>query len=837
MYSLYRKIIVSYPKYLLAGVTLFLLLFGYYATKLEIDASAETLLLEDDPDLAFTREVNQHFNTENMLVVAYTPRQPLLSADTRKTISQISSEIEKLSLVESVDSILTVPLLFSPPMPLKDLVDEVHTLQNSHPDMALVKKEFLTNPLYKGRLVSKDFTTTAILINLKKDKRYTELLNKRNALRKKKRQSGLSPIEAKELDEVTKSFKQHRDKMRQTEEENVAQTRAILQKYKQSGTLFLGGVSMIASDIIHYVKSDLVIYGTTLILLLMLILWLVFRELRWVVIPVVISAMAVLAITSALGFFGWEITVISSNFIALQLIITLSIILHLIVRYRELVIEKPDWSHEAIIMETVKSKWAPTLFAILTTIAGFSSLVFSQIKPVINLGWMMSAGIFLSLLITFLVFPAMLMLLPKSQISAGSGRVKNRRFSFVSWAKEQVLRDRRGIFFVTLLALIFTLSGASQLIVENSFINYFKKDTEIYRGMKVIDEKLGGTTPLDVVLTFKSQPNASDGTAESTDEEDDFDEEFEETEDEAQYWFTKEKMDQVTKAHRYLEGLDALGSVQSLATILEIGQRLNGGEPLDGLTLALLYNKLPEKYRKMILSPYVNVDTNQVRIATRVVDSNPKLRRDALLKRIRHDLNSSVLDREMVDVKLSNLMVLYNNMLQSLFNSQIKTLGFTLAILFVMFLLLFRSLKLTLIALGVNVISVSLVFGFMGWFHIPLDIMTITIAAIAIGIGVDDTIHYIHRFKEEYQKDQNYLAAMERTHESVGYAMLYTTLTIMIGFSILLLSNLIPTIYFGLLTVVVMAVALLANILLLPKLLVRLRVFDDALSPSRVKSR
>ena len=832
MYALYHKFITGYPKLVLSGVLLFLLTFGYYATKLEIDASAETLLLDDDPDLAFTREINKHFNTENMLVVAYTPSQSLLSDTTLKTISEMSHKIEQLPMVESVDSILTVPLLFSPPRALKDLVDEVHTLQNSHPDKALVKKEFLTNPLYSGRLVSRDFTTTAILINLKKDSEFTALLEKRNAFRKKEREGGLTPEDRQAFEAVRQAFKAHRDKMRLLNEENIAKTRAILHQYKSSGRLFLGGVNMIASDIVQYVKSDLVVYGSTLILLLMLILWIVFREIRWVVITVIISAMSVLAITSALGFFGWEITVISSNFIALQLIITLSIILHLIVRYRELVLSAPELSHEAIIMETVKSKWAPTLFAILTTIAGFSSLVFSHIKPVINLGWMMSAGIFLSLLITFLVFPAIMMLLPKSRISNLSTGTKKRRFSFVSWAKERVLKDKRAIFVATVLAILFTLSGASQLIVENSFINYFKKDTEIYQGMKVIDEKLGGTTPLDVILTFKSAPQTEEESANTSEDEDEFDEEFEETENEAQYWFTKEKMDMVAKAHHYLEGLDEIGDVQSMATILEIGRRLNDGEPLDGLTLALLYTKVPQKYRKIILSPYVNVDTNQIRIATRVVDSNPKLRRDALLKRIRHDLNTTVIDPTMVDVKLSNLMVLYNNMLQSLFDSQIRTLGFTLAILFVMFLLLFRSLKITLIALGVNVISVSLVFGFMGWFHIPLDIMTITIAAIAIGIGVDDTIHYIHRFEEEYRKDGEYLGAMIRAHESVGYAMLYTTLTIMIGFSILVLSNLIPTIYFGLLTVVVMAVALLANILLLPKLLVRLRAFDGAVKPN-----
>ncbi len=836
MYSLYRKLIVDYPKWVLVGVLLLVLGLGYYATKLEIDASAETLLLEDDPDLAFAREVNRRFEGGDDLVVAYTPRTPLLSDTTLTTITEMSSAIERLPMVTSVDSIVTLPLLFSPPKALTDIVDGVETLQNSHPDRALVKEEFLTNPLYKGRLVSKDFTTTAILIHLKRDTRYRELLQKRNTLRRKAKTTGLTPKEQEDYRKIKQAFKVHRDTMRLYNDETIAQIRAILHRYQTTGRLFLGGVNMIASDIVGYVKSDLLVYGTTLIVLLMLILWVVFREVRWIVIPVVISAMAVVAITGALGFFGWEITVISSNFIALQLIITLSIILHLIVRYRELVVTQPELSHDAVIVESVRSKWAPTFFAIITTIAGFASLVFSDIKPIMNLGWMMSAGIFLSLLITFMVFPAMLALLPKSRVVVRT-RETTSAFSFVGHTKAWVLRDRWGIGVVTLLAIVFTLTGASQLIVENSFINYFKKDTEIYQGMRVIDEKLGGTTPLDVILTFKSQPESSDTSSSTEEEEDDFDAEFEESANDAAYWFTQEKMEQVIRVHNYLEKIDTIGSVVSLATVLEIGKRLNGGQPLDGLTLALLYNKLPQRYREMILAPYVNVEANQVRIATRVRDSDPTLRRDALLKKIASDLNTTLVDPKMADYHLSNLMVLYNNMLQSLFDSQIKTLGFTLAILFGMFLLLFRSLKITLIALGVNIVSVSLVFGVMGWLHIPLDIMTITIAAIAIGIGVDDTIHYIHRFEEEYQIDRDYLSAMVRTHESVGYAMLYTTVTIMIGFSILMLSNLIPTIYFGLLTVVVMAVALVANMVLLPKLLVRLRAFDGLLSPSRVKSR
>jgi predicted RND superfamily exporter protein len=372
------------------------------------------------------------------------------------------------------------------------------------------------------------------------------------------------------------------------------------------------------------------------------------------------------------------------------------------------------------------------------------------------------------------------------------------------------------------------VTGASQLIVENSFINYFKKDTAIYQGMKIIDQELGGTTPLDVILTLSDENSTVTNTTtteENTDAFlDSFEDEFSTTEDEDQYWFTDEKIKIIKKVHDYLTQLPQIGEVQSFATLLDTAKILNDNKELDSVDLAIIYQKLPQKYRDVILTPYVNIEHDQLRFFTRIVDSNEALRRDALLNKIEDDLSQSI-DPEVATVQLSNLMVLYNNMLQSLFNSQITMIGLVLLIVSLMFLLLFRSFKLTLIALIVNIVPIGMVFGFMGWLHIPLDIMTITIAAIAMGIGIDDTIHYIHRFQVEFEKDNRYYYSMHRTNNSIGNAMYFTTLVIMIGFSILTLSNLIPTIYFGLLTMLVMVAALISDLILLPKLLLLFKPF------------
>lgn len=816
----YTHTILKYPIGVLVLLFLSMGFFGYYATKLEIDASAETLLLEDDKDLQFAREITKRYATQDFLVITFTPQASLLDDSSLQLIEKISSDLKTLPRVDSITSILNVPLLQSPVVEIKSLVDEVRTLRSPNIDKALVKQEFLNSPLYQGNLVSSDFKTTAILVNLKTDKRYFELLDKRNTLLNKQKTAVLTQAEEQSLNEVKIAFKAYRDAMRDIEHDNIQNIRAIMDKYQSQATLFLGGVSMIANDIVGFVQNDLVIYGSTLVLILIVILWIIFRQLRWVVLPMLICVISVIATTGSLGFFGWEITVISSNFIAMQLIITISIVLHLIVRYRELTVKYRHASQQKLVLNTVLSKLNPSFFAILTTIAGFASLVFSNIQPVINLGWMMSVGIALSLMIAFIIFPSVLMLL---QVKRADVQFEN-NMPLTNICAQVVTHHPKWIVTITVVLIIASLLGASKLIVENSFINYFKSDTEIYKGMEVIDKQLGGTTPLDVVLTFKEETTKE--TEQSADPFDSFDAEFESSANDEQYWFTKDKMDKIKAVHNYLKTIPEIGYIQSFATLLEVGKTINNNEELDGFKLALLYNKLPQEYKSIILSPFIDIQANQVRFTTRIVDSNPNLRRDELIQKINKELEPIVGDD---NFRISNLMVLYNNMLQSLFDSQIKTLGFVLIILFIMFLILFRSISLAFIAIVTNIVPIGIVFAVMGFGNIPLDIMTITIAAISIGIGVDDTIHYIHRFKEEFKKDHNYIEAMKRSHNSIGYAMTYTSLAVMMGFSILVLSNLIPTIYFGILTVVVMITMLSSALLLLPRLLIILKPLNKTI--------
>ncbi len=820
--SFYQNYILKYPKLFFSLILLFSFFMVFFASKLEIDASSETLLLERDKDLDFTREIGKKFTAPDYLVVTYSVEEDLLSDKNINNIKNLSEQLLKVDFVESIMNITNVPLLQSPPRPVGEMLKDMYTLDSKGVDKKLAQKEFLESPIYKENLVSNDFKTTSLLINLKGEPYYFELINNRDHYLELRKQRSLTNKEKVKFEKAKKLLKDYRDKQRVKNHNDIEETRQILSDFQKEHNvkLHLGGTTMIADDMVEFVKYDLKSFGTAIVVLLVIILYVLFREIRWVVLPLFISFISIVITSGFLGLFGWEITVISSNFISLQLIMNISLVIHLVIKYKELHMLYPDNTQDELLKSTVLAMAKPSFFVVITTIAGFSSLVFSKIQPIITFGWMMSLGIVVSLICTFLLFPLTLSLVEKSEKNI----LMERKRPFTSFIADIALNYKKSILAITVLAVIFSISGATRLNVENSFISYFKESTQIYQGMEVIDQKLGGTTPLDIVITFKDKSSEVEDVKIVKEDSllEEFSDEFEETkEDKKQYWFTREKVDKIKKVHDYLDSLPEVGKVLSLATVTEVGKVLNEGKELDSFTLSLLYKELPEDYKKMILSPYVNVEANMVRISTRIIDSMPDLKRDLLIKRIDRHVNT-LLNEEFEDYRISNLLVIYNNMLQSLFDSQIKTIGVVVAILFLMFLVLFKNLKVAVVAIIANTVPVSVIFGVMGWFNIPLDLMTITIAAISIGIAVDDTIHYIHRFTLELKEGNHFTEAIKNSHRSIGVAMFYTSTVIIIGFSILTLSNFIPTIYFGLLTVLAMFMAILADLLLLPVLLILL---------------
>jgi len=821
--SIYRLITLQRPVFTWIGAAVLIAVSAWFSQQFELDASADSLVLEDDQDLRYYRAIRARYGSDDFLFVTFTPKEELFSEPVLERLKGLRDELRALDQVESVTTILDVPLIDSPRMGLNELSQHIRTLEQASTDRQLARREFLTSPLYKSLLLSPGGETTALKVELKRDEEYETLLTQRESLREKELRTDLTAEETRALDRVSEEFAELSVQLQEREQQSIADVRRVLARHASAAEIHLGGVPMIASDMIDFVRGDIRVFGIGVALFLITLLSISFKRLRWIVVPMAVCAIAVLGMVGYLGLVEWRVTVVSSNFISLLLIITLSLMVHLVVRFQEVQEEQPALDHQGILGETMRSKLAPSFYTAATTMVAFGSLVVSDIRPVIDFGWMMVVGVGLAFVLAFALFPSLL-------VRMKPPRPVNRRHDLTAGVTRSLayLVERFSVPTLALYILIVlaSLVGISRLSVENRFIDYFKESTEIHQGMLLIDKELGGTTPLDVILDPSSEFSQLP-TEEASHEPFDDDPYLRELEDAGgisadSFWFNVFRLEDVDRVHAYLDSLPETGKVISLATTMAMLTQLNDDKPLDNFTLAVMHKRLPQEIKETLFDPYMSEDGNQVRFAIRVIDSDVNLQRDALLKKIRADLVDK-LGMEPEQVHLSGMLVLYNNVLQSLFRSQIMTLAAVFVAIVLMFLLLFRSLKLALIGVIPTAVAASLILGLMGWLAIPLDIMTITIAAITIGIGVDDTIHYIHRFREEFALDGDYWAAMRRSHASVGRAIYYTSITITLGFSILVLSNFVPTIYFGILTGLAMVIALVANLTLLPLMLVKLK--------------
>ena len=819
--SFFDGVILKNPRAVIVCMLAVVVFLGLGIKYFRLDATEETLLLENDTDLKYARQISSLYGGNDFLVLTFKPNEDIFSDRVLSQLGRLRDDLKRVSDVESVLTILDVPLLQSPPIPLKEIGSTTHTLESPDVDKTLARKELKESPLYSNLLVSPDLKTTAILITFPNDLLYEDLVERRNALHEKRASGSLTAVEQVEMKNVVRQFAQYHDKVRQQRHDDIMAIRAIVDRYRQDGTLFLGGMSMISDDMISFIKSDLRVFGTAVFLLLVLTIAVIFRRTYWVILPTLTCLVSVACTVGFLGWFGWEVTVISSNFISLQLIITLAMTIHLMVQYRELAAKQPQASQHKLILVTIRAMWRPCVYSGLTTMMGFASLIFCNIRPIINFGYIMVFGVAISIIVPFLLLPAVLVLVPRDR----SWSKRKSKWSLAPMLGRFTIAHGTLIIVASAVLLFVNVLGIRKLQVENCFINYFKSNTEIHQGMKVLDQQLGGTTPLDVVIDF-GQTAPSEATAANTEDVFDKFEDIETASEETKhkYWFTSEKMASIAAVHDYLDNLPETGKVLSLVTLVRMIERVNDGKPLDIMELALLFNQIPDKLKQMLVRPYVSVEHNQVRVAVRIKDSAPSLNRNELLKKIRIDLTDR-LGFKPEQVHLAGTLVLYNNMLQSLYKSQIVTMGFATLSLIGTFVVLFRSLRIAIIAIFPNLLAISCVLGVMGWLHIPLDMMTITIAAIGIGLADDDTIHYIHRFKLEVETNGSYHEALHRSHDSIGHAIYYTTVTLVIGFSILSLSNFIPTIYFGLLTVLAITAALLASLTLLPQLLVLIKPY------------
>ena len=814
--NIYKKLVIDFPK-----ITLFLLavvlVFSLYQSKnFNLDASSDALLLEGDKDLKYLREINDRYGSKDFLVLTYTPVTSFEDQETILNLQLLKSKIEKLTWVDSVITVIDVPLLKSTDEGLMERLKNYKTLAYPEIDKKRGFEEILNSPIYKDYVISADGKTSGIVVYLKKDERLDEYIKVKDKYFVQINETGLSKEDRLNYKKFIREYEEYKNLYNKRNHQNISEIRDVISKYGVNANIHLGGIPMIANDMMSFIKKDIIVFGIGVFLFIILTLWFIFKNFRWVLMPLLGCASSVIIMIGLLGLVGWKVTVISSNFIALMLILNMAMNIHLTVRYLQLKKEDQNISKKDAVFQASKKMIFPILYTVLTTICAFLSLIFSGIKPIIDFGWMMTLGLIVSLLVTFLLLPSLLSIFA----TENNVDVKDTEKSIITNALGYIAKNNTFLIFsTTILIIILSLLGISRLQVENSFINYFDKETEIYKGMKKIDDKLGGTTPLNVILKFP--PAKIDN--ENDDEFSEWDEDNESSEDKSKYWFTRDKMDKILKVHDYLDSLPEIGKVLSFGSILRVAEDLNKKE-LQSLEIAVLYSKIPEEIKKEIVLPYISVDKDEARISVRIKDSLKDLRRNELIKKINLELNTK-LGFEKKDYKLAGVLILFNNLLQSLFKSQILTLGIVLFGIFAMFFILFRNINLSLIGIVPNFLAAFFILGIIGLMNIPLDMMTITIAAITIGIAVDNSIHYIYRFKEEFNKIKDYNKTLDKCHKTVGIAILNTSITIVFGFSILVLSNFIPTIYFGVFTGVAMLLAMISVLTLLPKLLLIYKPF------------
>ena len=801
---LYSHYVFERPKLVIVMLLALVTFFAWHVQNFRLDASADSLLLENDPDLEFSREINNRYGTADSVTVAYSPDGNLFDPAELQVLERLSEDLLAIDRVESVNSILTVPIFGD--TSLTGISEDYLTLLAPETDLAAAQEEIMTSPIFRNALLSPDGETAGIQVGFALDETARSLVNSRSKLRNLSRAGDASPDQLTELGQVEAEYARYSMQAADRQHEMISEIRATLDRYRDGAQIYLGGAPMIADDLVTFVQGDLSSFSIAVLLLIVFALGLIFRKLRWIAIPLACCAVAGIIMVGVLGLMDWRVTVVSSNFISLLLIITISLTVHLTVRYRELRATRHYSGHDKMLRHAVLSIYRPCLYTALTTLVAFGSLVVSGILPIITFGWMMMMGVVTALLVAFTLFPSIMSLLGTDESHFATGLRLNLT-GFLARATEKL---NNTVLVIYGLILLFSMIGLSQLRVENSFIDYFRESTEIYQGMSLFDEKLGGTLSFDVVVDL------SDGGAPF---DDGFDDGFSDSGSNDAYWFTAPKMEQIKAIHEYLDADLQTGKVLSFGAIVQLAEKLNGNQEVDGFLWAILYNRIPEALKDTVLTPFVSVADNQTRFNVRVIESAPDLNRNELLQRIERGVEEEFgLADE--DVRVTGILVMYNNVLQSLFQSQILTLGVVMLAIMLMFLALFRSISIAVICIIPNAIAAAFVLGIMGWANIPLDIMTITIAAISVGIGVDNTIHYMHRFKREFPRFGDYRATMHFCHNSIGRAMYFTSMTIVAGFSILALSNFIPTIVFGLLTSLAMLVALTGSLTLLPQLLI-----------------
>jgi hypothetical protein len=805
MTSLVRQVYLAtlrVPMLLLALIAAGAVLAAFQLPKLSFNASKTDLIAETDPALASYRAATAEFGGDEFIVLTYEPkREALFTRNTLNQIAEIQDQVADLPGVVGVTSILDAPLLQSPPIALADLAEGFNTLRDEATDLEMARTELTGSPLYRELLVSADGKAAAMRIDLAPATALQDLMAELGAMRR----AGSADNEAlRRLEEDVRLARNDRGEMMAR---LMAQLRTLQAELSDEAIVHVSGVPAIATDMARYAQRDTIIYGTAAVVLVFLCLSVFFGHWRWAALCLSTALIGVLGSLGLVAFLGRPLTVISGSFVSLVVIFSTAFSVHLVVRLRELG-RYADGATDinALTDQTMVDKFAPCLFTGLTTSAAFAALLLSDVLPIREFGLIMCLAIAITFILNVTFFPAALKRLGGAPVRASQGVVKQHPISRgLLWTGRKM---SWGVLALAVLGVGASVYGAQRLSWDSRLIDYFRDGTAVKESLIYIDERFGGTTSVDILIQFDPYQAVADT--------DDFF--FDGTDDYPQrYWYTDNKVEVARQLSDALSQRPEVGKILSVATLDAVAQTFNDGEALNSLQLAGVIGRLPASLREELLSPFASPETGLLRISLRIEETEPGFDRKALIDAIYDEATG--LGLAPGDVEVSGVGVLFGNMLESLVRSQFTTFLGVFVLTFTLFAVLLRSLRMAVIGIVPNIVAAAAFLGAMGYFSIVFDVMTVTITSIVVGIGVDNAIHYLHRYRLERRAGAPKAEAVRAAQDNVGQALFITTLTTAIGFSVLLASTFTPTQYFGGLMGAALLGSLIINLTLLPALI------------------
>ena len=739
--------------------------FGYYAIKVETDNSIEVWLKQDDPKLDYYYDFIEKFGEEEFLIIAIDGYNLCGDKDI-KLINNITTKLEKVKGVRNVISLSSV---------YKDKLSapyfkEIMKKNKTRSVLDVFKEEVLSDYMYVNNVISSDGETTAIIATVAKG----------------------SPESRMKLVKETREIISTAGIETENELSHSLLKKGMVGVKRSPKDYFLAGPSIINAELDRMSQKDMRTFTPVMFAVALVILGTLFRNISGVLIPAITISINIIWAVGLFVIFNNKTNMVSGMIIPLIFIISLTTTVHILNRFYQEV--KLTGDSRKSTLETVKHICVPCFLMCLTTAIGFLSLMVSDVTPVKITGIFMAAGIMMSFFVCITLVPCILSLFPGLMSSSATIQkddgTSNREFRGIyGFIGRFVKKNTIYILTLSLVFVGFAIYGITKTRAESNVFESFPENSEISRSTKHIEQNLMGLLPMEIVI------NAVNGGG----------------------VFQPEVLAKMENLQDYLKEIPEVTKSMSVADyVTNLNELLNKdilSNQLITKAKAIDYVKLASLHGDNIVKSLYTEDCNEGRVTVRMKNVGSS-RYQEIVKNIKGFIKVNF--PLSIGCTITGIVPLLMDMQGYLIESQIKTFTLAFILIFICIALLLKSVRIGMMSMIPNLIPIAITLGVMGYLGINLDVATIMIASVAIGISVDDAIHFLYRFKSELKKDGNHYLAIQRTLSGIGRASVFTTVVATCGFLIFCLSSFKPIQYFGLLTGITMISALAADLFVLP---------------------